>query len=256
MKTTILLSTIIIILCSPVYSQDYKIAASNSTDASLVLDGFSGQLTIEGYAGTDIVISPAEKVETPERAKGLKPVFSGGVDNTGLGLKMDKDGNKISIKCLLPFTNQKDFTLKVPENMALKITSECQNSNDVFVSKMKNEIEIQICQSIKLEQVSGPLVLSTISGDIDITFGTINSQKPFAINSVSGEIDITMPSKLAADIEMNSVTGNMYSDFDFNNSDKNVKQVGGNNLEYKMNGGGVKFSIVTVSGNIYLRKGA
>jgi hypothetical protein len=55
---------------------------------------------------------------------------------------------------------------------------------------------------------------------------------------------------------MNSVTGNMYSDFDFNNSDKNVKQVGGNNLEYKMNGGGVKFSIVTVSGNIYLRKGA
>jgi lia operon protein LiaG len=256
MKTAILLSTIIIILCSPVYSQDYKIAASNSTDASLVLDGFSGQLTIEGYSGNDIVISPAEKVETPERAKGLKPVYSNGVDNTGLGLKMDKDGNKISIRCLLPFTNQKDFTIKVPENMALKITSECQNNNDVFVSKMKSEIEIQTCQSIKLEQVSGPLVLSTISGDIDITFGTINSQKPFAINSVSGEIDITMPSKLAADIEMNSVTGNMYSDFDFNNSDKNVKQVGGNNLEYKMNGGGVKFSIVTVSGNIYLRKGA
>ena len=64
MKTTILLSTIIIILCSPIYSQDYKIAATNSTDASLVLDGFSGQLTIEGYAGNEIVISPAEKVET------------------------------------------------------------------------------------------------------------------------------------------------------------------------------------------------
>ena len=36
---------------------------------------------------------------------------------------------------------------------------------------------------------------------------------------------------------------------------KNLKKVGGNKLNFPLNGGGFKFSIATVSGNIYLRKG-
>jgi DUF4097 and DUF4098 domain-containing protein YvlB len=120
---------------------------------------------------------------------------------------------------------------------------------------MLNEIEIQSCHSINLQQVTGPLVLSTISGNIDITFGAINTLKPFSINSISGEIDITLPSKLSANIEMESLSGSIYSDFEIPGSSKNLNQVGGNHLDYKLNGGGTKISIVTVNGFIYLRKG-
>ncbi len=35
--------------------------------------------------------------------------------------------------------------------------------NDIYINGMKNEIEIQSCHSIKLNGVTGPLVLSTIS---------------------------------------------------------------------------------------------
>lgn len=256
MKTTLFLSTIVIVLCGPAKAQDYKIPVSKADDASLTLDAFSGKLTVEGYAGNEIILSPAEKVETPERAKGLKPVYSAGTDNTGLGLSVEKNGNKVSITCLLPFTNSKEFTLRVPDYMAVTVTSQCQNSNEIFIKNMKGEIEVQNCHSITLEQISGPVVLATIAGNIDITFATVNTQKPFSITSVSGEIDVTLPSSLGADIEMGTVTGNMFSDFDFNNSEKNVRQVGGSNLNTRINGGGVKFNIVTVSGNIYLRKGA
>jgi hypothetical protein len=240
-----------------ILAQDYKIPVENANEATLQLSDFSGKMTIVGYSGNEIIIAPAEKVgPPPERAKGLKPVFSNGTDNTGIGLNVEKDGNRVMISNLLPFTQQRELTLQVPENMALSISSGCEYNNDLYISKMNDEIEIQTCHSINLQQVTGPLVLSTIGGNIDITFGMVNTLKPFSINSISGEIDITLPSKLAADIEMGTITGSMYSDFDFSNTRKDLNQVGGNHLDYKMNGGGIQINIVTVSGNIYLRKGA
>jgi DUF4097 and DUF4098 domain-containing protein YvlB len=259
MKTKIILSGSIfaLIMAGSLKAQEYKISVDNSKNSKLSLTNFSGDLKIEGYSGNEIVFTPAggEEMTVPERAKGLKPVYGGGVDNTGVGLSVEKNGTEISVTCLIPFTNSREYTVKVPEGMSVKVTSECQYNNDIYIDNMKSEIEIQSCHSINLKGVSGPLVLSTISGDIDITFNNIAAGKPFSISSISGEIDITLPSKIAADIEMSAVSGRMYSDFDFSDKSKDMDQVGGNQLNTKLNGGGAKFSIMTVSGNIYLRKG-
>ena len=120
---------------------------------------------------------------------------------------------------------------------------------------MKNEIDIKTCHNIDLKDVTGPLVLSTISGDINITYSSINSAKSSSVNSISGDIDITIPVKTATDLELRTVAGAFYSDFDFSATQKNLKKVGGNEMNYSLNGGGFKFNIGTVSGNIYLRKG-
>jgi lia operon protein LiaG len=259
MKTKIILSASIfaLLMAGSISAQQYKVNVDNAKNSKLSLSNFSGDLKIEGYTGSEIIFFPVgeEEMAVPERAKGLKPVYGGGVDNTGVGLSVDKDGSGISVTCLLPFTNSREYTVKVPESMSIEVKSECQNSNDIYINGMKNEIEIQSCQSIILKGVTGPLVLSTISGDIDVTFSQIAVGKPFSINSISGEIDITLPAKAAADVEMSAVSGRMYSDFDFSDKSKDMNQVGGNELNTKLNGGGAKFSIVTVSGNIYLRKG-
>jgi DUF4097 and DUF4098 domain-containing protein YvlB len=106
-----------------------------------------------------------------------------------------------------------------------------------------------------LKEVTGPLVLSTISGDINISYSSINSVKSSSVSSISGDIDITLPAKTATDLELRTVSGAFYSDFDFTETQKNLKRVGGNEMNYSLNGGGFKFSIGAVSGNIYLRKG-
>ena len=260
MKTKIILIASIsaLIMAGSLKAQEYKVNVENAKNSKLSLSNFSGDLKVEGYTGNEIIFSPVggEDMTVPERAKGLKPVYGGGVDNTGVGLSVEKSGNGISVTCLLPFTNSREYTVKVPESMSIEVKSECQYNNDIYVNNMKNEIEIQSCHSITLKGVTGPLVISTISGDIDVTFSNIAVGKPFSINSISGEIDITLPSKTAADVEMSAVSGRMYSDFDFSDKSKDMDQVGGNQLNTKLNGGGAKFSIVTVSGNIYLRKGA
>jgi len=248
----------LLIFCTAgiISAQEFKITTTNSRDTRVILKDFSGQLPIEGYNGTDIIItSTSEDLTPPEKAKGLKPVFPAGTDNTGIGLDVEKTDNVISITCLLPFTRDGEYKLKVPENLSIELSSGCERNNDVTVKNMKNEIDLKTCHDIKLENVTGPLVLSTISGNIDITYSNINSAKSSSVHSVSGDIDITLPVKTATDLELNVVSGAIYSDFDFSESQKNLKKIGGNETNFALNGGGFKYSIGSVSGNIYLRKG-
>ena len=238
------------------YAQEYKTTVQNTQDGRLILKDFNGELPIEGYSGNEIIISStSEEVTPPEKAKGLKAVFPSGTDNTGIGLDVQKNGNVVTVQCLLPFSRDGDYTIKVPDNMALELKSGCERSNDVSIKNMKNEIDIETCHDIELQNVSGPLVLSTISGNITIGYSNINTMKATSINSVSGDIDITMPLKVAVNLELSTINGGFYSDFDFTDSSKDLKRVGGNELKLALNGGGIKYSINAITGNIYLRKG-
>ncbi len=258
MKTMkISLITIFIFFTAAMLSaQEFKTTVQNSRDGKLILKDFNGKLPVTGYNGNEIIITSTSDDHTPpEKAKGLKAIYPSGTDNTGLGLDLQKNGNVITITCLMPFTQNGEFQIKVPENLALEFESGCERSNEISVENTKNEIEIKNCHDINLKGVTGPLILSTISGDINITFSSVNHDKPFSVNSISGDIDITLPAKTATNLELGTVTGGFYSDFDLTDSQKNLKKVGGNELNFPLNGGGFKFNIVTVSGNIYLRKG-
>jgi lia operon protein LiaG len=251
-----LIALFLILMAGTISAQEYKIQVANTKDGRLILKDFSDSLPIEGYNGSEIIItSTSEDLTPPAKAKGLKPIFPAGTDNTGIGLDVQKIDNLITITCLLPFTRSGEYKIKVPENMSVEVSSGCERNNEIAIKNMKNEIVIKNCHNIDLMQVTGPLVLSTISGDINITYSSINTSKASSVNSVSGDIDITLPVKTATDLELRVVSGAIYSDFDFSESQKNLKKVGGNETNFSLNGGGFKYTIGSVSGNIYLRKG-
>lgn len=255
MKTSII-ALFFLLSAGALSAQEYKIAVPNSKDGRLILKDFNGSLPIEGYSGTEIIFTAVDGDFTPpEKAKGLKPIFPAGTDNTGIGLDVQKNDNQITVVCLVPFTQQSEYKLKVPENMIIEVSSGCERNNDVTIKNMKNEIDIETCHDIKLDNVTGPLVLSTISGNIDVTYSAINSAKSSSVHSISGDVDITLPVKTATNLDLSVMSGAIYSDFDFAESQKNLKKVGGNETNFMLNGGGFKYSIGSISGNIYLRKG-
>ena len=51
------------------------------------------------------------------------------------------------------------------------------------------------------------------------------------------------------------MNGGFYSDFEVTDMQKDLKRIGGNEMSFPLNGGGIKFSIQSISGNIYMRKG-
>jgi hypothetical protein len=237
-------------------AQEFKLTVENSKDGQLTLNDFPGDLPIEGYSGNEIIItSTSGRFDAPDRAKGLKPVYGGGTDNTGIALTMERNGNKISFRCLLPITKGADYHVKVPDNFMLRIHRGCERGGETSIQNVKNEIDFDGCHQVSLKNVTGPLVISTISGGVDVVFGEISKDKPISIASISGEVDVTLPAKAAIDLEMSTINGNMYSDFDLAADNKNMKKVGGNNIRTQLNGGGTGLKLSVISGNIYLRKG-
>ncbi|TKK65122.1 DUF4097 domain-containing protein [Ilyomonas limi] len=237
-------------------AQEYKIPVQNVKDGKLTLTNFSGDLPIEGYNGSDIIITSSRESKPPARAKGLQAVYADGTDNTGLAVAVQKNGNQITLQCLLPITQSASYTIKVPDNFSVLVNNECGRSGDVRVENTKGEIEITNCHDIHLKNVAGPLVLSTISGNVDVVFGGLSKDKPISLASISGDIDVTLPANADVDIQMETISGGIYSDFDFPSDEKKLKKIGGNSIRSQLNGGGVSFKITNVSGNIYLRKKA
>lgn len=237
-------------------AQEFKVTVDNTKESELTLENFPGELPIEGYNGNEIIISTeAGQFEPPDRAKGLKPVYGGGTDNTGIALYMEKNGNKISFHCLLPITKSADYRIRVPENLVLKIHRGCERGGETTISNMKSEVDFDGCHGVTLKNVTGPLVISTIDGGVSVIFSEISKDKPISIASISGEVDVTVPVKAGIDVEMSNMSGNMYTDFDLATDNKNMRRVGGNSVRTTLNGGGTELKLHNISGNIYLRKG-
>jgi len=92
--------------------------------------------------------------------------------------------------------------------------------------------------------------LKTISGKIEL----VGSVGKMSINSISGFIDYTIPAALKARINLETVTGDVYSDVKFDKSaSKEISWVG-TKRDLTLNGGTLPVELKTVSGDIYLRK--
>ena len=245
-----------VFVAGPSMAQEYKVTVENTKEGQLTLEDFPGNLPVEGYSGNEIIItSSSGRFDSPDRAKGLKPIYGGGTDNTGIALAMEKNGNKVSFRCLLPITKGADYRIKVPDNLVLKIHRGCERGRETTVQNMKSEIDFDGCHEVKLKNVTGPLVISTISGGVDVVFTEISKDKSISIATISGELDVTIPAKAGVDVDLSTVSGNMYSDFDFAPDSKDMRRIGGSSIHSALNGGGTDLKLSNISGNIYLRKG-
>jgi hypothetical protein len=92
--------------------------------------------------------------------------------------------------------------------------------------------------------------VETINGDITIYGNTAQVRA----HSISGFIDFTVTPDVKADLKMNTISGTMYSNFDFS-KEKSLRQMGGSSINTILNGGGDKsIDLETISGDIFLRK--
>lgn len=214
----------------------------------------NSDVTIEAYSGTEVQIEVAGFDGPPERAKGLRALSSRGQDNTGVGLEITTSGGTMSIK---KTTGQLvDYRIKVPVKANLKIEEDGWGASKDFVVKgSQGEIEIKTTISdIILEEVSGPVVANTTSGDITVKFAALTQEKPTSIVNTSGFIDITMATNVKADFNLKSISGEIFSDLDLEMPANGFKNNYSSNVEGKLNGGGVEINLHAISGNIYLRK--
>lgn len=142
---------------------------------------------------------------------------------------------------------------------------------DITISDFTGTVEASTIQgSITVKNMNGMVLANTVEGDINVAFKNLNSDKELYLSTVNGDIDITFPKKTNADVMARTIEGSVYSGFDSdvtygNQSDggestKDSQTPFGNMFKSdyittRINKGGQDIYLNSVDGNIYIRKG-
>jgi len=227
----------------------------NAADTWLVIENLSADLEIEAVSGSAITIRSSNYRGLPEKAKGLKPLSASGPENTGVGLSIKQDGNTITLSGAHNEANNADYVLSLPKNLKLKLDYNSWQAGDVTIVGMAGEIEAKTqVGDLKLKDVTGPIVAHSLSSDLEVSFSTLSSGSPTSLTSTSGDIDITMPENSKGTFKMSTMSGGVYTAFDFDFGDQKLSQIGGQRATGDLNGGGVEVVLRSISGDIYIRK--
>lgn len=243
------------LIAGPALAQEYKIA---KTSGKLILH--LGRVTVEGHNGNEIIFSSSEhKGGKDKRAEGLRAVNSLGLeDNTGLGINVQDKGNTVEVYQLKK-TSSPDIRVLVPKGVIVSFEHESQYGGEAIFRNIESEIEVAAqYNSVRLENVTGPVTVKTIYGGVDAIFGgTIKD--PVSIVSVYGHVDVTLPTATKANMKLSTSYGEILVAPEFN---LQVEQKGGminlsDKVSGKLNGGGdLNIDLTANYGRIYLRKKA
>jgi len=234
----------------------YKIKLGNSKDKQVIINMANSGVQVIGHNSDEVIIETNTFNSPPARADGLKSLYSL-EDNTGMGLSVEKENNTLKITKASRAGSQ--YTIKVPKNASVVYRETSWTGSDFNLKDVAGEVEIKLNNaSANLINVSGPVVVNSTNGKINIKFSSLNQAKPSAISTINGSIELTLPATTKANFKLRSMQGEIYSDFDMNLKKETKGDIpmigGGNTIEGKTNGGGVEMSVYTINSEIFIRK--
>jgi hypothetical protein len=233
-----------------------KVHTINMTTGKIKISELNA-VTIEGHSGANVTIEVKTfNQEENERAAGLKLISPAGLtDNTGIGLFTGKEGEVTVIK---PVSLRSDhrYTIKVPKSVSVYYEHTTHEGDDLLIKNVTGEIEVSArFNSVKFENISGPVAINTVHGEITGMFNALDQTHSISLTSVHGHVDVTVPASAKADFHLSSDWGEMYTDLDLAfDQPEGMKTLSKKKVDAKFNGGGVDFSIKSNHSDIYLRK--
>lgn len=240
---------------------EYKVAASSGQ--KIVVENLVGGIIVKNHSGSGLIIKTDKYGELPDKAKGLKEIYNGAVDNTGIGLSVKVSGKSILVNGASKRSEEATYTFMVPNGVNVNIDYSSPFGYETLkVDGFSGELEAKtLNEDISLKKVTGPISIHTINGDVDADFSSLNQNSPTSISTINGDLEINIPASAKASIDFGTIHGEIYSDCDIEFEKKSEeehgdwKMIGGNSSSTgKINGGGVELSLSTINGSIYLRK--
>lgn len=157
------------------------------------------------------------------------------------------------------------------EVMNAKKGVDCQTvSGHLRIQDVMGDAELKtVSGKITLERIQGSIEAETVSGGVElrevskakvvkvkvlsgriIYEGEISPDGEYKLKTHSGRIEIIIPSDSAFDLEADTFSGKINSDFEI----RILGTISKRKIQGEVNGGGAELSLSTFSGKIYLRK--
>ena len=244
---------------SMIFTCMFYIAVSGQNEFTKSLEGIERveiesqtDVIVKGHNNKQLLLKGRKLKEAPEKARGLRLVGDGGTDNTNVGFLVEQKGNVLIVKNLQKNGKAQVF-LPSSQNFAVKSA----HFNDIEIEGFTGEVEAsaEVMGNISIQDVTGPLTVSSNTGNVEIVFSKLNQQSPTTVTTTTGNVDISLPQDTPATVTMNSTMGEVYTDFDLQlPQKKGLSPVSTRKVKGTLNGGGGSIQLNSATGNIFLRK--
>ena len=229
----------ILLLLVVVLSGNVAIAQSDIAEKTFP---FTGQeLDLDLDFGDEAIIKAWDKNEVYIK---VTYEIGGGELNDALDLDIDDYNDRISLD--LGLDKRKLRNLK-------SRSSNCGNERNWNGSYYNNR-DYGVCARISVEVFlpkAADLWINTVVADVEITDMVGNIE----VETVTGQIDVAWSEELGADVSMKTVTGAVYTNFDFDRKkEKGLALISSHDIKAVYKSGGKEVSLENVTGDIYLRK--
>ncbi|MCL6266902.1 DUF4097 family beta strand repeat-containing protein [Flagellimonas myxillae] len=209
-------------------------------------------ITLKTQTSNEIRIKGSKDTKVNEKAKGLRLVGEGGSDNTEVGFYVVQDGNTLIVKNL---RRSEGAIIYLPkgQNVSVKSTWNGHIKIDGFSGEV--EADAQLNGSIEISNVNGPVTANALNGEITVDFATVKQGSPISIYTTNDDVEVMLPANTPADLQLGTVNGDIYTNFELKREMKDgLTSISDRKISASINNGGVKISLKSTNGNIYLRK--
>lgn len=241
MKKLILFSLLFIKACSLILGQKivnetYKLPESGRVSLNLK---FADSIRVTSWERDEIQIRIVISINSGK----LNDAFTMKVDKaadeleivTDFDKEMIKQGNAADCEGYVQYIN------KNGKSYAVSNRGTHWNNGNMICSDIYFEIKVPNTADLRIESISGNMEIQDFAG------------KLFA-KTISGFVDLSWENNKGADLEMKTITGDVFSNFDIALENKRKNSPVGYQLKGKINGGGIPIHLESISGNVYLRK--
>ncbi len=215
------------------------------------------KVNIVGHEGSSVDISiEGDSKALPERAEGLKMISALGLtDNTGIGLAVSSEGEVTTIQAVSPHSDQR-YVISLPAGVSVLYEHSTHEGDDILIKDVRSEVEVSAqFNSVRLENVTGPMAINTIHGSIEADFSSVNQENSITLVAVHDYVDVTVPAGTRANFHLESHYGTMFTDLDLEfQQEEGMKKISSKKIDATFNGGGVDFTIKSNHDDIFLRQ--
>lgn len=175
---------------------------------NLQIDSYWGDITIEGYEGTEILLQAGNS-----EATGGMQLQNLNEAKSELFEIQQEDGNIQILDIQQKEETPLNFHLKVPYNTTLKLT--LNESGNIEVNDINNLVEIDNNRgSVQLDNLRGWAIVNATDGEINANFEQVEEEKPMSFTTLNGSIYLSFPEDLQADIRVKSNQPEIVNDFE------------------------------------------
>ena len=125
-------------------------------------------------------------------------------------------------------------------------------SGDILVDDVRSDVRATSVSGDVEVSTSGIAEASTVSGSIDVALGS-EDWRDLRYNTVSGDITVHLPAGIGTEVEFESLSGELDSDFDMS-LDRSDRRWVGSRVRATIGDGSRSLELKTVSGDARLRR--